>query len=124
MDSEQGAQRSAKNKSDQVKNIKVSAEDKREVKARWLDMQLARKNFDYVAAIFGQNLPKVAYSKRKNGVKKRLNATKNDRRSKYMQWFGHYMQAGQILKQAETAFQDVLKAQQDKGIKPEQLVSV
>ena len=104
-------------------NVKVSEEDKREVKARWLDMQLARKNFDYVAAIFGQKLPKVAYSKRKNGVKKRLNATKNDRRSKNMQWFGQYMQAGQILKQAETAFQDVLKAQQDKGITPEQLVS-
>ena len=35
-------------------NVKVSEEDKREVKARWLDMQLARKNFDYVEAIFGQ----------------------------------------------------------------------
>lgn len=107
---------------DQVK-IKVSEEDKREVKARWLDMQLARKNFDYVAAIFGQNLPKRAYSKRRNGVKKRLNNTKNDRRSKYMQWFGQYMQAGQILKQAEQAFADVLKKQQDKGVTAEQLLA-
>lgn len=112
----------ADTKKEQV-SIKVSEEDKRKVKAKWLDMQLARKNFDYVAAIFQQNLPKRAYSKRRNGVKKRLNATKNDRRSKYMQWFIQYIQAGQILKQAETAFQDALKAQQDKGVTPEQLVS-
>lgn len=109
---------------DEKVTVKVSDKDKKEVQAKWMDMQLARKNFDYVAAIFGQKLPKVAYSKRKNGVKKRLNNTKNDSRSKYMQWFGAYMQAGQILKQAEMAFQEVLKAQQDKGVTPEQLVSV
>lgn len=109
--------------------VKVAPADKREVQAKWLDMQLARKNFDYVAAIFGQKLPKAAYSKRKNGKKKRLNNTAirrgekktgnvsvtPDSRSKYAQFFQEYMKAGMILRQAEQAFSDILKKQEKKG---------
>jgi hypothetical protein len=32
-----------------------------------------------------------------------------------MQWFGQYMQAGMILKQAEQAFSDALARQEKKG---------
>lgn len=113
---------------DEKVNVKVAPADKREVQAKWLDLQLARKNFDYVAAIFGQKLPKVAYSKRKNGKKKRLNNTairtgkKKDHSmnraasplSKHMQFFGHYMQAGMILNKAETDFSEILQSQEKK----------
>lgn len=115
---------------EEVKKVKVKAADKKEVQARWMDMQLARKNFDYVAAIFKGNLPKHAYSKRKNGKKVKLHQsalrTRNGlekgnvsrdaaRSSKYMQWFGAYMQAGMMLKQAEQAFSDALAGQEKKS---------
>lgn len=100
---------------DKVKKVKVKAADKKEVQAKWMDMQLARKNFDYVAAIFRHSMPKVIYSKRKNGKKVRLNNTKGHKDSKYMQWFGAYMQAGMLLKQAEQAFSDALAGQEKKS---------
>jgi len=113
---------------DNKAQVKVAPASKREVKAKWLDMHLARKNFDYVSAIFGQKLPKVQYSKRVNGKKKRLNNTsirngsKKDRSisrtaspvSKHMEFFRHYMQAGMILQGAERAFSDILQEQEKK----------
>jgi len=114
-----------------VTKVKVKAADKKEVQARWMDMQLARKNFDYVASIFKHPLPKHLYSKRKNGKKVKLHQTAIRTRninsmkrqitrdaakdSKYMQWFGAYMQAGMLLKQAEQAFSDALARQEKKG---------
>lgn len=110
--------------------VKVKPADKKEVQARWMDMQLARKNFDYIASIFKDPLPKHLYSKRKNGKKVKLHQSALRQRtglqkgrvsrsaapdSKYMQWFGQYMQAGMILKQAEQAFSDALARQEKKG---------
>lgn len=113
---------------DPTKRVKVAPTDKKEVQKKWFDLQLARKNFDYAAALFRSPLPKVAYSKRKNGKKKRLNNTsirkgsKKDHTmsrepsglSKYAHFFREYMKAGMILNQAEQDFREALQAQEKK----------
>lgn len=113
---------------EQRKNVKVAKEDTNRIKMLWFDLILARKNYNLVGAIYGQNLPKVAYSKRKNGKKKRLNASvvktgskklktinrEPSRLSKHMNFFGRFMQAGMILQKAETAFSEALAEQEKK----------
>jgi len=113
-----------------VKKVKVARADKKEVQARWMDMQLARKNFEFAASIFRSPLPKVAYSKRKNGKKKRLNNTAIRRNtlkgvghsivrdvhphSKHSKFFQVYIQAGMLVRQAEDAFSAALQGQEKK----------